>query len=141
MNLFVEYSKEEVEYLLSLTNSNFSFNIPLFNGLMKSEIESICRYISLENLPDKKVIENYDLIWILDGCVIEVKNKVIIKKYYKDALIGFESRFLNEDKKFLITIKKSKLIFFDIKDIHNESTSKFYKNLFTHLISNFSENN
>ena len=138
MNLFVKYSKEEIEYLLSIVNNDFGFKNPLFKGLLKNEIEEICKYISIENLPDKKVIENYDLIYLINGCVVEVKNKKIIKKYYENSLIGIKSRFLKEEKQSLITLQKSRLIFFDIKDIHNELTSKFYKNLSFYLLSNFS---
>ena len=138
MNLFIEYSKEEVEYLLSLLNKNYIFNIPLFKGLLKNEIEKICKYISVENLPEKKIIENYDLIWIVDGYLVEVKNKKVIKKYYKNTLIGLKSKFFKEEKKSLVTLKNSTLIFFDIKEIHNEFTSKFYKNLSIYLASNFS---
>ena len=141
MNLFVEYSKDEVEYLLSLVDEDYEFNIPLFKGLLKSEVEEICKYISIEVLPEKKVIEKFDLIWVLDGVLVELENRVVRRKFYKDTLIGFKNKFLKENKKTLITLKKSKLIFFDIKEIHNELTSKFYKNLTLYFASNFSEVN
>ena len=139
MNLFVEYTKEEIEYLLSLLDKNSKLNNPLFNGISKNEIYSICRYLSFEDLPEKKVIEDYDLIWIVDGCLVEVEGKKILRKFYKNTILGVESRFFKEKKRSLITIKKSKLIFFDIKNIHNEITSKFYKNLFLLYASKFSE--
>ena len=139
MNLFVEYSKDEVEYLLSLVNEDYEFNIPLFRGLLKSEVEDICKYISIEFLPERHIIKKYDLIWILDGVLVEIENKVVVKKFYKNTLIGFNKRFLKGKNKSLITLKKSKVIFFDIKDIHNELTSKFYKNLTFYLASNFSD--
>ena len=138
MNLFVKYSDEEVDYLLSLVDNNKRLNNPLFKGILVKEIESICSYFSFEELPEKKVIEDYDLIFVLEGCVVEVEGKKILKKYFKNDIIGIESYFFKNDKKSLITIKKSNLIFFKIKNIHNEITSKFYKNLFLLYASKFS---
>lgn len=138
MNLFIEYSQEEVEYLLSLVDNSERLNNLLFKGMSIKEIESICAYFSFEELPEKKVIEDYDLIFIVEGCVVEIKDKKIVKKYLKNDIIGIESCFFKREKKSLITIKKSKLIFFKIKNIHNEITSKFYKNLFLLYASKFS---
>ena len=139
MNLFVNYSKEEVEYILSLTDKNHNLKIPLFKGLLKNEIDNLCKYISIEHLNAKKVVDDYDYIWIIDGCLVEIENKKIIKKFYKNTLIGIKHKLFKEKIKPLVTLKESKLILFDIKDVHNEFSSIFYKNLSIYLGSKFSD--
>jgi len=140
MNLFTEYLPEEIDYLLSLVDFKNDIDIPIFKNMSDREINILCRYIKKEKIPPKKFIDNYDLIWIEEGILVEVENKKVIKKYYKNSLIGIEKILgLKYHDKILITYTECELYFFDIKRKHNYYTSKFYKNLahylFEHLVN------
>jgi len=139
MNLFVEYTKEEVEILLSLFKKNYK-EVEVFEGMTNFEIENLCVYIKKEKLPPKKLVENYDYIWIISGNLVEIdpKTNKIEKKYNSNELVGINTLFKKENNP-LVSVKKSELVFFKINE-HTEYSSKFYKNLAKYFYKKLSEN-
>lgn len=129
MNLFVEYTQEEIEVLLSLFKKDYA-EIEIFNQMSNYEINQLCIYIKKEKFPPKKLIENYDFIWIVEGGAIEIdkndKTK-IYQKYKSRDLIGINKLFGKKNNPVII-YKESDLIVFKIEE-HTEFSSKFYKNL------------
>lgn len=128
MNLFVEYTQEEIETLLSLFKKDYA-EVEIFKNMSNYEINELCSYIKKESFNSKKIIEDYDYIWVINGVVIEIdlKTKTNIKKYSSNELIGI-NKLLNKKINPLIVYKESELILFKIKE-HTEFSSKFYKNL------------
>jgi len=139
MNLFIEYTKQETELLLSLFRKDYE-NIEIFDGMSNYEINNLCKYIKKEILPPKKIIEKYDFIWILRGKLIEIDAENLTKiyeKYTEGDFIGLDS-LCNKEKNPLVVYSESEVIFFKINE-HSELSSKFYKNLTKYLYKKFSK--
>jgi len=141
MNLFVEYTQEEIETLLSLFKKDYK-KIEIFKGMTNFEIDKLCVYIKKEKLPPKKLIENYDYIWVISGNLIEVSStdiKKIKNKYGPKTLIGLNKLFQKNNNP-LIVVNMSELLFFKVKE-HTEFSSKFYKNLLKYTYKKLSVEN
>jgi len=138
MNLFVEYTQEEIETLLSLFEKDYG-EIEIFENMTNFEINQLCIYIKKEKFPPKKLIEKYDYIWVIDGNVVEIDSnnrKKIENKYSSGDIIGLNK--LIEKNNPLIVYKESELILFKVKE-HTEYSSKFYKNLLRYTYKKLSK--
>jgi len=138
MNLFVEYTQEEIETLLSLFKKDYG-EIEIFENMTNFEINQLCIYIKKEKFPPKKLIEKYDYIWVIDGNVVEIDSnnrKKIENKYSSGDFIGF-NKLIHKNNP-LIIYKESELILFKVKE-HTEYSSKFYKNLLKYTYKKLSE--
>jgi hypothetical protein len=127
VNLFTNYTREEINYLLSLTKSGSSFKI--FNGLSPSEIELILSEKKEFTLHKKKsVIVDRDFLWIKKGEVLLVKEKEITK------LKKNMGAFIKGKNYIILGVSESNILMFDIKG-HNELTSIFYKNVLDLMVN------
>ncbi len=107
--LFVTYTKEEVDFLHSLLKEKFDVNISIFKGVDKKEF---LKY-EYHELKSKQVLKNYDYIWVIDGEIGIIKNNKLIKKIGKN-----EGYFCEKVKggSYLIALKDSKIVDFDFED-------------------------
>jgi len=129
MNLFVKYTEEEIEFLLSMFKKDYG-EIELFENMTNYEVNKLCVYIRKEKFPPKKLIEEYDFIWIIEGTLVEFDyndRKKVLRKYSSKDLVGINTLF-GEKNNPLLVYKESELVLFKVKE-HNEFSSKFYKNL------------
>ena len=139
MNLFVKYTEEEVEFLLSLFKKDYG-EIEIFENMTNYEVNKLCEYIRKEKFPSKKLIEEYDFIWIIEGTLVEFDyndRKKVLRKYSSKDLAGINTLF-GEKNNPLLVYKESELVLFKVKE-HTEFSSKFYKNLAKHCYKSLSQ--
>ncbi len=139
MNLFVKYNEEEIEFLLSLFKKDYG-EIEIFENMTNYEVNKLCVYIKKEKFSSKKLIEEYDFIWVIEGSLIEFDyndRKKVLRKYVAKDLAGINTLFGKKNNPLLV-YKESELVLFKVKE-HTEFSSKFYKNLVKYCYNTLSQ--
>lgn len=118
MNLFTEYTEEEIEFLLSLTNNkyiNLKKEVKFLENIDDYVIDKEIKKITVKEFDQKKVIEdNYDLLYVIDGEIVILKDSKIIKKIKNDEVFGI-NKLLHNESYYLVTIKNTKICFMELK--------------------------
>ncbi|WP_457561377.1 hypothetical protein [Caminibacter sp.] len=125
--LFISYSKEEVDFLLSLFDENINdvSSVEMFRNLDKNEFLKFERL----KLNKKDIIKNYTNIWVLKGEIAIVKNGKIVKKISNG---GYFCKMFNDSNEFIIALKKSEIIDFDF----DEKNYKVLNEILRYLLKN-----
>jgi len=121
MNLFTQYTREEINYLLSLTNTKST--IKIFKGLSSAEVDEILSEKKDIKLSKKQsLVVDKEFLWVKKGEIVLVKDKELLK-LKKDM-----GAFLKVKGYIIVGVKEAEITMFNIKG-HNELTSIFYKNV------------
>jgi hypothetical protein len=121
MNLFTEYTEEEIQILLSLTNNKYKDikqHIKLLEDLDDYIIDRDVKKLEIKDVPKKSVINNYDMIYVVEGELGIVKDNTLVSKIKKDEIFGIKKIIENTDY-YLVTTKDSKILFIEFKNTKN----------------------
>jgi len=109
-NLFTTYTKEEIKFLLSLTDKKFTRNIhPILEGV---DIHKLSHYYN-KKVPKKEIIKEFEFVIVNKGKVGVVKNAKIVKILKENEIFGILKNFTDEDY-ILLTLEESEITFFGI---------------------------
>ncbi|ACM93690.1 hypothetical protein NAMH_0165 [Nautilia profundicola AmH] len=121
MNLFTEYTQEETEYLLSLTNNKYidiKKEVKFLEDIDDYIIDKDIKKIEIKQLNKKSVIDKYEMIYIVEGEVVALKENKILKKIKKDEIFGI-TNLINNENIYLVTVQDSKICFMEFKSKKN----------------------
>ncbi|WP_459978242.1 hypothetical protein [Nautilia lithotrophica] len=117
MNLFTEYTNEETEFLLSLTNNKYTDvkkEVKFLNGIDDFVIDKEIKKIEIKLINKKSVIDTYDIIYLIEGEIVALKENKVLKKIKKDEIFGI-NKFIKKENIYLVTTQDSKICFIEFK--------------------------
>jgi hypothetical protein len=134
MNLFTEYTEEEILLLLSLTNNKYKDikkEIKLLEDLDDYSIDRDIKKLEIKEVEKKSVINNYDMIYVVEGEVGIVKDNTLVSKIKKDEIFGIK-KIIDDSEYYLVTTKDSKILFIEFKN-----TKNIYFKIISQIVSKY----
>jgi len=109
-NLFTTYTKEEIKFLLSLTDKKFTRNLhPILEGI---DIHKLSHFYH-KKVPKKEILKEFEFIIINKGKIGVVKNGKIVRILKENEIFGILKNFTDEDY-ILLSLEESEITFFGI---------------------------